>query len=71
MSFLERFLPKSQGARDFLLLVVLVVPLSIAGIVWGILGDFSELREPVTPTPVSTPATPQSTPVSFVIVENQ
>lgn len=71
MSFLERVLPKSQGARDILLLVVLVVPLSIAGIIWGILGDFSEPREPVTPTPVATPATPQSTPVSFVIVENQ
>ncbi len=65
---LKRFLPKSQGARDILLLVVLVVPLSIAGVIWGILGDFSEPREPVTPTPIATPAaTPQSTPVSFVI----
>lgn len=62
-------LPKTQGGRDILLLVVLVVPLAIAGVIWGILGDFSTPREPVTPTPVEAPATPQSTPVSFVIVE--
>lgn len=66
----DKFLPKSQGARDLLLLALLVVPLSIAGVIWGILGDFSEPREPVTPTPIATPATPQSTPVSFTIVDN-
>ncbi len=66
----DKFLPKSQGARDILLLVVLIVPLAIAGVIWGILGDFSEPREPVTPTPVIAPATPQSTPVSYVIVDN-
>lgn len=67
---LDKFLPKSQGKRDLLLLVVLVVPLAIAGVIWGMLGDFSETREPITPTPIATPATPQSTPVSFFVIEN-
>lgn len=66
----DKILPKSQGARDILLLVVLIVPLAIAGVIWGILGDFSEPREPITPTPITTPATPQSTPVSYVIIDN-
>lgn len=66
----DKFLPKSQGARDILLLVVLIVPLAIAGVIWGILGDFSSPREPVTPTPIVTPATPQSTPVTFIISDN-
>ncbi len=67
---LDKFLPKSQGARDILLLVVLIVPLAIAGVIWGILGDFSSPREPVTPTPIVSPeASPESTPVTFVIVD--
>lgn len=66
----SKFLPKTQGGRDILLLVVLIVPLAIAGVIWGILGDFSEPREPVTPTPIETPATPQSTPVTFVILDH-
>lgn len=66
----DKLLPKSQGARDILLLVVLVVPLAIAGVIWGILGDFSEPREPVTPTPATVPATPQATPSGFVLVDN-
>lgn len=66
----DKFLPKSQGARDILLLVVLVVPLAIAGVIWGILGDFSEPREPITPTQVTAPATPQATPTSFFIADN-
>lgn len=63
----NKLLPKSQTGRDILLLVVLIVPLAIAGVVWGILGDFSEPREPVTPTPITAPATPQATPQAFVI----
>lgn len=65
----NKFLPKTQGARDLLLLAVIVVPLALAGVIWGIVGDFTEPREPVTPTPVVAPATPQSTPVTFVIVD--
>lgn len=63
----DKLLPKSQGARDILLLVVLIVPLAIAGVIWGILGDFSEPREPVTPTPIVAPATPQASPAAFFI----
>lgn len=66
----DKFLPKSQGKRDLLLLAALIVPLAVAGVIWGIVGDWSEPREPVTPVPVSTPATPQSTPVTFVISED-
>lgn len=66
----DKFLPKSQGSRDLLLLAALVIPLSIGGVIWGIVGDFSEPREPVTPAPVATPATPSATPMNFTIVEN-
>lgn len=66
----DKLLPKTQGGRDILLLIVLVVPLAIAGVIWGILGDFSEPREPVTPTPVVAPATPQATPTSFFVVDH-
>lgn len=65
-----KFLPKNQGTRDILLLVVLIVPLALAGVIWGILGDFSSPREPATPTPIVAPATPQSTPVTFVFTDN-
>lgn len=58
----DKFLPKSQSARDILLLVVLIVPLAIAGVIWGILGDFSEPREELEPTPVVLPGTPEGTP---------
>lgn len=66
----DKFLPKSQGKRDLLLLAVLIVPLAIAGVIWGMLGDFTEEREPITPTPIATPATPQSTPVSYFSIES-
>ena len=66
----EKFLPKSQFSRDILLLVVLIVPLAIAGVIWGILGDFSEEREPLEPTPVVLPGTPDATPSSLIIIDN-
>lgn len=66
----EKFLPKTQGARDILLLVVLIVPLAIIGVIWGILGDFSQEREPLEPTPVILPGTPEATPTTFVIVDH-
>lgn len=70
----EKFLPKSQGVRDILLLVVLIVPLAIAGVIWGIFGDFSETREPMEPTPVDlqgTPAgSPEATPEALYFIEN-
>lgn len=69
----KKFLPKTQGGRDILLLIVLVVPLAIAGVIWGILGDFSEPREALDPTPVDLPTTPvatPATPAAFFIIED-
>lgn len=63
---MERFLPKSQISRDVLLLVVLIVPLIIAGVIWGIKGDFFEEVTPLTPTPITIPATPQASPVAWL-----
>lgn len=64
-----KFTPKTQGARDLWLLVILIVPLAIAGVIWGILGDFSSPRPEVTPTPITTPGTPSSTPAVFITFE--
>ena len=61
----NRFLPKTQSGRDILLLIVLIVPLAIAGVIWGILGDFSSPRESLDPTPVELPATPIASPTAL------
>ena len=61
----NRFLPKTQSGRDILLLIVLIVPLAIAGVIWGILGDFSSPRESLDPTPVELPATPIASPAAL------
>lgn len=71
ISFMQnKFLPKTQSGRDILLLIVLIVPLAIAGVIWGILGDFSTPREPLTPTPVEAPATPSASPAAFFTIES-
>ena len=67
----EKYLPKSQSARDILLLVVLIVPLAIAGVIWGILGDFSSPRESLQPTPVELPATPIASPTALFVIADQ
>jgi hypothetical protein len=67
----KKFLPKTQSGRDILLLVVLVVPLAIAGVIWGILGDFSEPRDAILdPTSVDLPSTPVATPAAFYIFDD-
>lgn len=63
---MQRFLPKSQISKDLLLLVVLIVPLIIAGVIWGMNGDFFEDVTPLTPTPISNPATPEASPVAWL-----
>ncbi|MCA9834516.1 MAG: hypothetical protein KC435_11240 [Thermomicrobiales bacterium] len=63
---MQRFLPKTQTGRDIGLLAVLIVPLIIAGVIWGMNGDFWEDVELVTPTPVVTPATPMASPVAWL-----
>lgn len=67
---LKRFLPKTQGGRDIGLLAILIVPLAVAGVIWGMFGDFTEPRQWATPPPISTPATPQSSPAVFVITDH-
>lgn len=67
----EKYLPKSQSARDILLLVVLIVPLAIAGVIWGILGDFSSPRESLQPTPVELPATPIASPTALFVIADR
>lgn len=65
----RKFLPKTQSGRDILLLIVLIVPLAIAGVIWGILGDFSTPRETLEPTPVDISATPLATPTAFFVID--
>ena len=56
-SFLDRILPREQGKRDLVILLLIVVPLAVAGVVWALLaGGFAEPRLPVaTPTIIATP----------------
>lgn len=69
---MDKFLPKTPIYRDLVTLALIIVPLALAGVIWGIMGDFSEERPPVTPVPteVSTPVgSPSATPIGFVIVD--
>ncbi len=55
-SFFDRLLPKDQGKRDIVILLLIVVPLVVAGFTYAVLeGGFAEPRLPATPTVVSTP----------------
>ncbi len=67
----EKFLPKTQSGRDILLLIVLIVPLAIAGVIWGILGDFSSPRETLDPTPVELPSTPVASPTALFVITDR
>lgn len=67
---IDRLKPKSQGSRDLWLLVIMIVPLAIAGVIWGIVGDFSEERPPVTPTPITAPSSPEATPSAFFTIDH-
>ena len=59
---------KTQGKHEIVIVLLLAVPLMVAGVVWAILeGGYAEPLEPVTP--VATPApTTTSTPAAFVIL---
>jgi hypothetical protein len=72
----ENFLPKDPGKRDLVILALIVVPLMVGGVIWGILGNFDDQSSEATPvaTPPlvqeSTPeGSPEGTPAAFVIVE--
>lgn len=59
----------TQGKHEVVIVVLIAVPLMVAGVIWAIIeGGYSEPRLPVTP--VSTPATDQSTPAAFIIVDD-
>lgn len=69
---LENLLPRDPGKRDLVILALIVVPLVIAGVIWGILGDFGETES--TATPVATPplvqeATSSGTPAALFTIE--
>lgn len=68
----DNFLPKDPGKRDLAILALIVVPLMVVGVVWGILGDFA--GDPPSATPVPTPAvvedsTPAATPAALFFIE--
>lgn len=68
----DNFLPKDPGKRDLAILALIVVPLMVIGVIWGILGDFdggSPSATPVPTPPLVQDATPTASPAAFVIVE--
>lgn len=55
---MDKFLPKDQGKHDILIVVLIAVPLMVAGFVWAIIdGGYSDRSEPanVISVPASTP----------------
>lgn len=62
---MDKFLPGSQGKRDILILVLIAVPLILAGFVWAMLeGGYAE---PVVPaTPISSPAPSPAASPTFI-----
>lgn len=64
----DNLLPKDSGKRDLVILALIVVPLMVVGVIWGILGDFD--GGPPNTTPVSTPAIVEgSTPSALFVIE--
>jgi len=55
-SFFDRILPKDPGKRDITIVLLIVVPLIVAGFTYAVLeGGFAEPLPTPTPTVVSTP----------------
>jgi hypothetical protein len=67
---MDKILPQDQGKRDILIVVLIAVPLMVAGFVWAIIdGGYTEPAEPrnvisiPAPSPAASPgflATPES-----------
>jgi hypothetical protein len=69
---LNNWLPRDPGKRDLVILALIVVPLMVAGVIWGILGDFGEpesVATPVATPPLVQEATPSGTPAALFTVE--
>jgi len=71
----DNLLPKDPGKRDLTILALIVVPLMVAGVIWGILGNFDDSGSVATPVPspnVQTESTPpaSSTPAALFMIES-
>jgi hypothetical protein len=57
---------KTQGKHEIVIVLLIAVPLMVAGVVWAIIeGGYAEPLAPVSP--VATPAPSPSTPAAFFI----
>ena len=55
---MDKILPKDQGKHDILIVVLIAVPLIVAGFVWAVIdGGYSDPAEPVNviSVPASSP----------------
>jgi hypothetical protein len=60
---------KTQGKHEIVIVILIAVPLMVAGVVWAILeGGYAEPLPPVTP--VATPAPSTATPTAFFTVQD-
>lgn len=73
---LNNILPNDPGKRDLVILALIVVPLMVIGVIWGILGNFDDGSPPATPVPppsvleeMTPGASPTASPAAFVIVD--
>lgn len=70
MALLENLLPRDPGKRDLVILALIIVPLIVAGVIWGILGNFGETESTATPVPgLVQEATPPATPAALFLIE--
>ena len=69
----DTLLPKDPGKRDLTILALIVVPLMVAGVIWGIIGDFDDAGSIATPVPtvsIQPAATPSATPAACTSCES-
>lgn len=69
---LNNWLPRDPGKRDLVILALIVVPLMVAGVIWGMLGDFGEpesIATPVATPPLVQESTPSATPSALFTIE--
>lgn len=69
IALLESMLPRDPGKRDLVILALIIVPLVVAGVIWGILGNFGETESTATPVPAVQEATPPATPSALFVIE--
>jgi hypothetical protein len=68
----DTILPKDPGKRDLVILALIVVPLMVVGVIWGVLGDFDGGSPNATPVPtpfVVQDSTPAATPSALFIID--